>query len=47
MRYKCNWPNCGEEFESDPGQSGMGKKCVGDQVKCPACKNFLPNKAGR
>ena len=43
-KYKCPWPNCGQEFEAHaPGIVGEGKKAVGSQVKCPGCSNYLKN----
>lgn len=31
-KYKCNWPNCGHEFE---------RRVNATQIKCPNCGNFL------
>ncbi len=32
-QYKCNWPNCGYEFEREAN--------VYVQIKCPKCGNYL------
>ena len=41
-KYKCNWPNCGYEFEREANTSSGGKhKTVSTQIKCPKCGNYL------
>ena len=48
LKYKCNYPKCGYEFERDVGTSSGGKhSTVSTQVQCPKCKNYLPTWSGR
>ena len=48
LKYKCNYPKCGYEFERDVRTSAGGKhSTVSTQVQCPKCKNYLPTWSGR
>lgn len=49
-KFKCNWPNCGYEFEQKVGSTtgGEGKHGgVTSQVQCPRCSNFIPSWSGK
>jgi hypothetical protein len=40
IHYKCDWPNCGHEFDKAVGVGYAGGR-VSSQVICPRCGNFL------
>ncbi|KKN09361.1 hypothetical protein LCGC14_1047510 [marine sediment metagenome] len=43
-KYKCDWPDCGEEFEQAVATAvgGGNHQSVSDHVICPRCGNGLP-----
>jgi DNA-directed RNA polymerase subunit RPC12/RpoP len=43
IKYKCDWPGCGYEFEAFAvTSSGEKHSIVTTQIVCPRCGNGLP-----
>ena len=46
-KFKCPYPECGNEFEREINSVGVGHKKVSNQVICKVCGNFLLNESGK